>query len=400
MNPAFQSAHIPVTFLALAYNEEARIRFVLEHAVRWADEVIIVNKSSTDRTKEICLEYQDKVKVVDVPYSAQGHEDSAIISQLPSNDWIFFATASEVPTRKLIERVRQILAETRGELDLIYVPRKYYSFGIHDHLSPWSVSQFPFLVNRKKAIIANTVHRNFQPRDSQNTATIEYSDDCCVYHLTHATAKGYLRSMTDYFEAEVAACEDPAARIEQCLTNSARYGKQLREGGDELLGHYFAWSLYCLGTALFVWEKWRGVDVEGYYRQLAQQTLEREWLQSDSADAQFHGPHVSAESEERKAASDLPLLSPLASTTHLQNFMRRYPVALEREILSVQEVSEGRAAYTAGNLATARRQLLFAVWHNPRLLRDHAMLLILLESVFGRELINRLRGWRRRLLGI
>ncbi len=42
-------AFIPITFMIGVYNEEARIRYVLEHAVRWADEVIVVNKSSTDR---------------------------------------------------------------------------------------------------------------------------------------------------------------------------------------------------------------------------------------------------------------------------------------------------------------------------------------------------------------
>ena len=247
--------YIPISFLVGVYNEEHRIRYVLEHAIRWADEVIVVNKSSTDRTKEICLEYGEKVKVIDIPFSPRGHEDVIAISKLPSYDWIFIGPASEIPTRKLIKRCREILNETNGELDLVYVPRKYYSFGIHDKRSPWSISYFPFLINRKKAIITNVIHHNFRPSNPNNTRIIEFSDECCVYHLTHVSAKAYMRDMTDYFEAEAASCTDPKAKIKECFAYIARFQQQLLEGGDELLGHYLAWPIYWLGTALFVWEK-------------------------------------------------------------------------------------------------------------------------------------------------
>ena len=277
-----EPSYIPISFVAGVYNEENRIRFTIEHAIRWADEVVILNKSSTDRTREICLEYGERVRVVDVPFTPRGHDDVVAYSKIPRYDWIFFGTASEVPTRKLIAVIRQILAKTRGELDLVYVPRKYYSFGIHDPRSPWSWSYFPFLVNRKKAIIRNQIHFNYAPRDPQNTLAIPYADDCCVYHCTHTTAEEYLRAMTDYFVAEAATCADPDARMRECFQNIALFEERLRTGGEQLMGHYLAWPIYWLGTALFLWEKKRGFDVRRYYRELMTNVLRDEW-QADLA---------------------------------------------------------------------------------------------------------------------
>lgn len=274
---------IPITFLMSVYNEESRIHYALEHAIQWADEIIVVNKSSTDRTREICESYGDRVKVVDIPFTPRGKNDAVALSRLPKNDWAFYGTASEIPTRKLIERAREILNERNGELDLVYVPRKMYSLGVHSPKSPWYVSYYPFLVNRKRAIITNVIHHNYRPHDQQHAARIEFAEDCCVYHCTHPSAKDYLLDMTEYFEAEAEACQNPDAKIKECFASIAHFEKQLREGGKDLMGAYCAWPIYQLGTILFIWEKQRGMNVQEYYKQLKDEVLEREWKSVDKS---------------------------------------------------------------------------------------------------------------------
>jgi glycosyltransferase involved in cell wall biosynthesis len=384
-------ASIPISFVVFAYNEANRIRNVLEHAVRWADEVVVINKSSTDSTKAICQEYGAQVRVIDMPFSPQGHDDVIAITQLPTHDWIYFGSASEIPTRKLIERIRQVLTATHGELDLIYVPRKYYSFGIHDPRSPWSIVYFPFLINRRKAIVTNTVHNNFHPRDPSNTARIEFAEDCCVYHLTHTSAESYLRAMTDYFGAEAAACEDPEGKIRACLTQIARYGPQLRQGGDELLGHYFAWSIYWLGTALFVWEKWRGVDVRSFYQELADAVLQQEWLGSTD-----NGPTEQKPTPSGDSVVVPQLSSPLASSERLGDFLRHGIEGIERKLREEEQLAAGFLAYQQGDLAAMRRHFLQAILRNPFVLRNLGIISLLLESMVGAGAMARYRAWRHR----
>lgn len=49
-----------VSVVIITKNEEVKIRRCLE-TVKWADEIVVVDQFSTDRTVEICLEYTDRI---------------------------------------------------------------------------------------------------------------------------------------------------------------------------------------------------------------------------------------------------------------------------------------------------------------------------------------------------
>ncbi len=84
--------------------------------------------------------------------------------QLPKHRWVWLGTASEIPTPTVVQKAKQIIT-SNPNLDLVYVPRKLYSFGFYSQKSPWGIKYYPFLVNRECAIIRNLIHRNFQARD-------------------------------------------------------------------------------------------------------------------------------------------------------------------------------------------------------------------------------------------
>ena len=91
----------------IAWNEEERLRACLE-SVAWADEIVVVDAESGDKTVQIAHEYTDKVSVRAWPgFAAQ---KNFAIDQA-TGDWILSLDADERVTPELRERVRAILKE-------------------------------------------------------------------------------------------------------------------------------------------------------------------------------------------------------------------------------------------------------------------------------------------------
>jgi len=274
-----------MTCLIGTYNESARLPDFLRHATQWADEIVIVDKGSTDNTAEIASGFS-KVKFHTVPFTPQGHEDKLEQFIFCSNDWVFLMTPGEVPTRELIAKVKATIAESGDSVDIITVPKKLYSFGIHNPASPWSIGQQPFVVNRNRAVISNHVHRNFSLRPGGKLIHIPYSESCHVYHPTHATVKSFLRSHFDYIMAEVDGCENPDALLaeaqQQIVGNQFR--DQTGQMPPELFGQSCAWKLYWLGCMLAAWEKKQQQPVPEIYRAETQRRIAREWGGNGSVD--------------------------------------------------------------------------------------------------------------------
>lgn len=266
-----------ITFVVGVFNEEERIEGVLSHAIRWADEVLVVDKSSTDRTVEICRAFDPKVRVITVPFSPQGCDQPDVWYQQAGNDWIFVGTCSEVPTRRLISEVRRLLARDQDRLDLVMVPRRMYSLGIHHPSSPWNVPYYPFLIHRHRAIIANVIHDHFRAPDPTRVATIPYSEDCCVHHLTHPTARRFIDIHADYAEIEAGVDRDPDQAILSWLKNIHDAFPGIMRTGKDWLGIFSAWTIYNLSNVLFTWERSRGADIPAFYNQLRAQLLAEEW---------------------------------------------------------------------------------------------------------------------------
>ena len=82
-------------------NEEENIRRCLE-SVSWADEIVVVDSFSTDRTREIVREYTDRVfQHRWVGYIGQ----KAIARNLARGEWILFVDADEAVSPALREEI-------------------------------------------------------------------------------------------------------------------------------------------------------------------------------------------------------------------------------------------------------------------------------------------------------
>ena len=96
-----------LSVVIITKNEEKNIKACLE-SVKWADEIIVVDAESDDRTVEIAKQYTDKVFVK--PWSGFGPQKNWGISKA-QHEWIFILDADERVTPELKEEILVTISE-------------------------------------------------------------------------------------------------------------------------------------------------------------------------------------------------------------------------------------------------------------------------------------------------
>lgn len=106
----------------LTYNEEAHICDCIE-SLRWADEIVVFDSYSTDRTVE--LAQAAGVRVLQHPFANYGAQRNAALEVLDA-EWVFFLDADERCTPELAAEIcAKLDSRERGW----WVPRHNYIFG-------------------------------------------------------------------------------------------------------------------------------------------------------------------------------------------------------------------------------------------------------------------------------
>lgn len=97
-----------LSVVVLTKNAEAQIASCLE-SVRWADEIVIVDGLSTDRTAEICRRYN--AKIVEHRFEGDFGQERNIGNDHATGDWILQLDADEVVTEPMRGALNKILTE-------------------------------------------------------------------------------------------------------------------------------------------------------------------------------------------------------------------------------------------------------------------------------------------------
>jgi glycosyltransferase involved in cell wall biosynthesis len=101
----------------ITFNEERIIEKSLTAVQDLADEIIIIDSFSTDRTEEICRKFS-KVKFIQHQFQGFGNQKNFAIEQCSGN-WILFPDADEIPDDILKESVKNITSQENPDF-LVY----------------------------------------------------------------------------------------------------------------------------------------------------------------------------------------------------------------------------------------------------------------------------------------
>jgi len=93
-----------ISVCIIAGNEESNIRRCLE-SVTWADEIVVVDSYSKDRTPDICREYTDRV----YQHRWLGYiKQKQLIKELAQPPWVMFVDADEEVSPALRDEIQHL----------------------------------------------------------------------------------------------------------------------------------------------------------------------------------------------------------------------------------------------------------------------------------------------------
>ena len=178
-----------LTVIIPAFNEESYIEDALK-SVAFADEIIVIDSFSTDKTVDIAKQYTNNI--LQREFDNFSNQKNHALS-FAKGDWVLFVDADERVTHALASEIRETLENPKHQGYKIDFPHFYMNRFLYHHSD--SVLR---LVRREEAQFSGSVHEKLSCNGSVGKLN---------NHMLHYTYKGleaYIRKKEKYawFQAE------------------------------------------------------------------------------------------------------------------------------------------------------------------------------------------------------
>ena len=182
-----------LSVVLVTLNEEKNIDRCLG-SVEWADEIVVVDSFSVDKTVELARKYTEKVYQHEYPGTSKQVERGIGYA---TGDWIFVIDADEEMSEELAEEVRGIL-RGNGEIVGYEFIRKPKAFGKWIEHGGW-FPDYQFRFFRKDRYFAQheEIHGGFNTQGPRGRLT------GYLYHHTYETVYSYVEKMNEYTSLHV-----------------------------------------------------------------------------------------------------------------------------------------------------------------------------------------------------
>jgi len=176
------------------FNEEDNIKRCLE-SVKWADEIIVVDDGSTDKTVEIAKKYTDKI----FHHKSEGYVEPTRNFGIgkAGGDWILLLDADEEIPDKLAKRLREVMKE---DIDYVWVPRKNIIFGKWLKNEGWWPDYNVRFFKKGAVTWSNKIHS--KPEIIGKELQLENDEDLAIIHHNYKTVSQFLEKLDRYTTIE------------------------------------------------------------------------------------------------------------------------------------------------------------------------------------------------------
>jgi glycosyltransferase involved in cell wall biosynthesis len=122
-----------LSVIVITKNEENNIRDCLD-SVKWANEIVVVDAGSVDRTLDIAREFTDNI--FSRPWDGYGAAKNYALSKCTC-EWVLWLDADERVTAKLKDELHGALATARKNISAFSMPRRANFLGSWIHHCGW-----------------------------------------------------------------------------------------------------------------------------------------------------------------------------------------------------------------------------------------------------------------------
>ncbi len=169
-------------------NEENNIGRCLE-SLKWADEIVVVDTDSSDRTVEICRQHTDRI--FNETWHGYGKQKN-ICAAHATNRWILNVDADEVVTPESAEEIRKVLKEGPRH-NVYHLPRKNYIGDRWVRFGGWYPDRILRLYDREKVAFSEVqVHERLTP--DENAGSLKND----LIHYSYRDEKDYIQRQDRY----------------------------------------------------------------------------------------------------------------------------------------------------------------------------------------------------------
>ena len=183
-----------LSVVILTYNNEGLIEECLESA-RWADEIVVVDSLSQDRTLDICKKHTDKIE--QRPWPGYSKQWNYAIDQA-SGDWIFILASDERITPELRKEIQKVLEGIEGHFQGYYTTRKSYFLNHWIRGAGWYPDHSIRLIRKRSGRFDDkAVHERLQ---LDGEAGYLKGD---IIHFSYEDLGQYMRRLNRYTDLEV-----------------------------------------------------------------------------------------------------------------------------------------------------------------------------------------------------
>ncbi len=184
-----------VSVYIITYNNERTIERCLR-SVTWADEIVVVDSYSTDRTLEICRRYTDKI------YQRRWtnyREQYQFAADKTTNRWIMFVDADEEVSPELAREIQEEIAKNDGRWAGYIAHRRTYYLGRWIKHGGWYPDYEIRLYDRSRGKWEGGLHAKVKVDGEVKVLKNFY------FHYTYKDISDQLRTIDRY--SEVAASD-------------------------------------------------------------------------------------------------------------------------------------------------------------------------------------------------